>query len=302
MLVKTERIAKPGSQHARFLPVIRETSRALEREGVFHNFKRIVETVKLPGPQDVEMETRKIGEFKSEPVMGDVPKNEKNRELAGLLRKMNGFAEGFAPVERVVAKIMDVATPTFELSIHSAGVFDDFEPALPDNLKDDWNSIGKKLASALETRGYHRADAETPFEHALLSDAPSGFGELMRGNTIDLKGMHTPICLLRKKLSPSETAVLRELEVFYFAFPKFYGLDKKMGHVTISLNRIGSSGKANWLPVVIDKNKIAAALKEYDVEQAFLNCMLVDASPDVGLVEKDIRRIFGGYRFIGAFQ
>ncbi len=294
-------IAKSGSQHAKFLPQIRSTISNLEKEKLWRNFKNLTEKVRLPDPQDVEMETRVIGTKAGETITGRVPKNKEDRGLALLLMKMNDFKDGFAPVETVVAKIMDAAAPTFELSIGDIGVFRDFEPAMPKGLKNEWNCFAERLRWALEERGYRQEEATTPFEHALGADANSGFGPLMREKVVDLKGMHVPICILENKLSLEETAVLRELEVFYGAFPKFYGLkgrDTKM----ISLSTIGDSGKANWLPMAIDEKKLAGALKKYSIEETFFECALPDAKLNMTLVEKSVHERFAGYQFVGSFQ
>ncbi len=215
--------------------------------------------------------------------------------------KMNDFKDGFAPVETVVVKIMDAAAPTFELSIGNVGVFHDFEPVIPKGLKNEWNCLAERLVSALEERGYRQEEATTPFEHALGADTKSGFGPLMRENTVDLKGLHVPICILENTLSPSETAILRELKVFYGAFPKFYGL-KGRDTLVISLSTVGSSGKTNGLPMAIDKKKLAGALKEHYIDGAFLKCALPDAKLDMALVEKYVRERFAGYQFVGSFR
>lgn len=301
MFIQTNSIAKPGSQHAKFLPQIRSTISTLKKEKLWLNFKKLTDDVRLPCPQDVEMEIREIGTHGGEPATGRAPKNKDDSDLALLLKKMNGFKDGFAPVETVVAKIMDAATPTFELSIGDMGVFRDFEPAIPEGLKNEWNCFAERLVWALEKRGYRQKDATTPFEHALGADANSGFGPLMRENVVDLKGMHVPICILGSKLSLEETAILRELEVFYGAFPEFYGLGGR-DTIMISLSTIGSDGKANWLPMAIDEKKLAGALKKYSIEEAFFECALPDAKLDMVLVEKYVHERFAGYQFVGSFR
>jgi hypothetical protein len=225
---------------------------------------------------------------------GGTRREKVSMELLMALR--SGAEDGFERHRRLIEKILSEDTPTFEIDIEGIrGIFPLFEPVFDSSTKTIWHEITNRLEWVLHERGYQLKQIGTPFEHALIADAVCAYGDggLYREGVVDFSRQHIPLSILRKILSVQETAIARELRVVRSSFPTHYGLktEDKMP-LPISLEPIGNDGKTLWLPMAIDKRKLADALRRLPAELAFRDCALPDAKLDIGAVEEYVTNAF----------
>ncbi len=285
-------LATPGSQHAKYLPIIQKTISKANPRKIWDDFKKCTEGVRLPKFEDVPLVRKKST---TDGSFGMRPLNEADSELYMLLRTTNGFANGFGLAETLIGKILNESTPTFEIELMNVGeVFSVFEPVMPPERLSLWKSITSRLERVLFGRGCRRYDVMTPFEHALIDDAGSGYALLASDGRVDFSRQHTPLSLITRKMGLQESAVNRELKVLGSANSRFYGLhgrDKKMVGVSLSpLNM--ETGQTLLMPEAINIADLGDALKKHPLIIAFGVCKLPGAKLDVAAVEERVMSVF----------
>ena len=254
MLIEVRKVAA-GSHRAKFQPAIEKTIDDLKRAKVKEIFERLIKDVEIPcviGTTGTEWEAAKnlIDAFLNpwEPIF----------EHTDLYLK--GAAKGFG----------------------------DLIQFLPADRRADWATLTSTLKSALYERGCRgNMNLWTPFERTLLNDVVSGYVFIKNDGKIDYRLEHVPISINQNEFNLTETALGREYAVVGRADARyFHVIDAPSRRVYFSLSTLGEDGKALWMPMAIEKEKLADALNRLPIEQAFLECKLEGATLDEPMVRK----------------
>ncbi|MEM2137958.1 MAG: hypothetical protein QW568_02625 [Candidatus Anstonellaceae archaeon] len=209
------------------------------------------------------------------------------------------MAKGF------IEKILDQSTPTFELCASptiEGRRFEEFRVLLPQERQEEWLALAKLLENALRERGLReRMALLTPFEHALLNDAASGYAPIQKDGKIDYSLEHVPLSIIQNErfsaspmpgkicMSCAETAIGREYVVVGTADARyFHVVGAPNSRVSFALSTLGEDGKALWMPMAVAREKLADALKRLPIEQAFLECRLEGAALDELMVKEHV--------------